>query len=408
MSVSLFIANKYVKSKRDSKFLSLISIISIVGIALGVTVVIIALTVLNGFEFAVAEKIEKMNSHIYVSAFGNRDLPDYETTIEEIERELDPFVQSVSPFATKYAVLKSKRLSEGVEIVGLDPESNNTEIQSYTTEGKFDLTSQSAIPNLIVGKKLADKLFINIDDKVTIFGLRKNEPPSVNNPPLIQQFRIAGIYESGMAKYDDVNIYTSLKVVQEMFELDNKVSGFYIRLNDLSRIDSLAAGLADYLGYPYHVRTIYKVHQNIFTWLELQKAPIPLILGLIIIVAVFNIIGTLLMIVLEKTNAVGILKSLGAKRKQIVKVFLFQGIYLSLIGIISGNILALILSIIQKDFNLISLPSSVYFISKVPIVIEWQTYLLISVITFVLCIIAAIIPSMIAARINPIRALRFD
>jgi lipoprotein-releasing system permease protein len=408
MSVSLFIANKFVKSKRDSNFLSLISIISIVGIALGVTVVIIALTILNGFEYAISEKIEKMNSHIYVSAFGKRDLPDYKNTLAEIENELEPYVESVSPFAMKYAVLKSKRLSEGVEIIGIDPNSNNTEIESYTFEGKLDLSADGELPNLIVGKKLADKLFIDLKSKVTLFGLTKNEPPSVNNPPLIQQFKVAGIYESGMAKYDDINIYTSLKTVQEMFDLDDKVSGFYIRLNDLSKIDSLAADLGDYLGYPYHVRTIYKVHQNIFTWLELQKAPIPLILGLIIIVAVFNIIGTLLMIVLEKTNAVGILKSLGAKRKQIVKVFLYQGIYLSLIGIISGNILALALSIIQKDFDVISLPSSVYFISKVPIVIEWQTYLLISIITFILCIVASLIPSLIAARINPIRALRFD
>lgn len=408
MSISRFIANKYVRSKRDSKFISLISVISIIGIALGVTVVIIALTVLNGFEHAVSEKIVKLNSHIYISAFGKRDLPEYKNVMGEIKEELGNNLESVSPFASKYGVLKSKRLSEGIEIIGLDPKQNNNQIESYIQSGKFDLGYSSEFPNLLVGKKLADKLFINVGDKVTIFGLRKNQPPSVQNPPLIQQFIVSGIYESGMAQYDDVNIYTSLQVVQEMFEMENEVSGYNIRLNNISKVDSLADHLSEFLGYPYYVRTIFKVHQNIFTWLELQKAPIPLVLGLIIIVAVFNIVGTLLMIVLEKTNAIGILKSLGAKRKQIIKVFLYQGVYLSLIGIISGNLLALTLSIIQRDFDIISLPSSVYFISKVPIFIEWQTYLLISVITFLLCMLASFIPSMIAAKINPISALRFD
>ncbi len=408
MSISRFIANKYVRSKRDSKFISLISVISIIGIALGVTVVIIALTVLNGFERAVSEKIVKLNSHIYISAFGKRNLPDYKNVMGEIKDELGNNLESVSPFASKYGVLKSKRLSEGIEIIGLDPEQNNNQVESYIQSGKFDLGYSSEFPNLVVGKKLADKLFINIDDKVTIFGLRKNQPPSVQNPPLIQQFIVSGIYESGMAQYDDVNIYASLQVVQEMFEMENEVSGYNIRLNNISKVDSLSDHLSEFLGYPYYVRTIFKVHQNIFTWLELQKAPIPLVLGLIIIVAVFNIVGTLLMIVLEKTNAIGILKSLGAIRKQIVKVFLYQGVYRSLIGLISGNLLALTLSIIQRDFDIISLPSSVYFISKVPIFIEWQTYLLISVITFLLCMLASFIPSMIAAKINPISALRFD
>ncbi|MBN1215702.1 MAG: ABC transporter permease, partial [Candidatus Lokiarchaeota archaeon] len=141
---------------------------------------------------------------------------------------------------------------------------------------------------------------------------------------------------------------------------------------------------------------------------DFQKKPIPIILGLIIIVAVFNVISILLMIVLERTKAVGILKSLGAVKKQIVRIFIYQGVYLSIIGILLGNLIAYLLSILQLNFNLISLPEDIYFISKVPIIIDWQNYVFISGITFILCFISSLLPSYIASKINPITAIRFD
>jgi lipoprotein-releasing system permease protein len=150
------------------------------------------------------------------------------------------------------------------------------------------------------------------------------------------------------------------------------------------------------------------LHRNIFTWIELQKEPIPIVLALIILVAAFNIIGTLLMIVLEKTNAVGILKTLGSKRKQIVVVFLINGAILAIAGIISGSVLAYLLMFIQEKYNVITLPSSVYFMSRVPFLITADTFLWIAIITFSLCILASIIPSLIASRIKPVNALRFS
>jgi lipoprotein-releasing system permease protein len=233
--------------------------------------------------------------------------------------------------------------------------------------------------------------------------------PSPDNPPGIKAFRVAGIFESSMAEYDDTYAYTSLSAAQELFGLDSRdVNGYDIKLNSLEKLDSLAANLQETLGYPYYVRTIYKTHQSIFTWLELQRKPIPIALGLIIIVASFNIIGALFMTVLEKTRAIGTLKSMGMRRGQISSIFLYQGIYLSLIGITLGNLLAFTLSKLQENYEIIKLPESVYYMSKAVLTVSWENYLIVSAAALVISLFSAYIPGRIAARINPVNTLRFD
>jgi lipoprotein-releasing system permease protein len=408
MSLPLFIARKYIRSKKDSGFISFISAITIIGIALGVSVLIIAITVLNGFEDAVTEKIINLNSHIKITGFGDRNLPSYKNIMPKIESRLDSNLKSISPFVAKYAVIGSKRFDEGITLLGLHEELDNSNIQKYIVEGSYEFGETEGLAKLIIGEKLADRLFLKLGSKVTLFGLRGDKPPSIDYPPVIQQFIITGIYESGMSKYDDEIIYSDISTVQQMFEIGEQVSGYNIQVTDISKVDDLSDDLRVYLGYPYYARSIFKVHQSIFSWLELQRKPIPLILGLIIIVAVFNIVGTILMLVLERTKDIGILKSLGVKRNSIIKLFIYQGLYLSLIGIAFGNATAFILSKLQKELEIISIPDSVYFISKVPISIGWEVYFVISVIAFTLCLLASIIPSLIASKISPISAIRFE
>jgi lipoprotein-releasing system permease protein len=225
--------------------------------------------------------------------------------------------------------------------------------------------------------------------------------------PNIQRFLIGGIFESGMTEYDDTYAYTSLSSAQKLFDIEDNITGFNIKLGDISKIDSLTNFLSKSLRYPYSVRSVYQIHRNIFTWIELQKEPIPIVLALIILVAVFNIVSTLLMIVLEKTNAVGIMKTLGSVRSQIIYVFLIQGAVLGVIGILAGSLLATTLILIQKNFNIITLPSSVYFMSKVPFLLTADTFIWIALITFLLCLLASLIPSFIASKIKIVNALRF-
>lgn len=408
MSFPFYISKRYLKSKKDSRLLSFISWITIGGISLGVAIVIIALTILNGFQKVVSEKIIELNDHIKVTAFGDKNIKNYETIIDDINSHFSNDIQSLTPFISKLAIIKSKKRVDGVTIMGISEEKGRLGVANFIVDGKFKLTDSDEKPAILIGKKLAEKLLIKTGDIITIFSIKNNEVPSLSNPPAIRQFIVSGIYESGMSEYDDLYAYINLATAQRLFGMEGEISGFNIKIKNVQRIEKLSEELQDFLHYPFYVRSIYKIHQNIFTWLDLQKKPIPIILGLIIIVAVFNIIGTILMLVLEKISEIGILKSLGTNRKSITKIFLIQGMYLSIIGILTGNILAFVLSIIQKEFHLISLPGDVYFISEVPIAVDFSNYLLISVITFFLCISASFIPSFIASRLNPISAIRFE
>jgi lipoprotein-releasing system permease protein len=325
-----------------------------------------------------------------------------------LKEKLYPQAENVNPFVSQLAIISSKTIKDGISIKGIRPEDSWKGLQEDIIQGKLELIDDADLPTMLIGKKLADKLMVKIGDKVTIFALNKNKIPSVENLPNIQKFVITGIFESGMAAYDDLIAYVNINAAQRLFNLNDKVSGYDIRVNDITKIDSLTNYLINHLNYPYAVRSIYQIHRNIFTWIALQKKPIPIVLGLIIIVAVFNIVGTLLMIVLEKTNAVGILKSLGANRKQIISIFIYQGCYLAIAGILIGNIIAFILTELQLRYKIISIPSSVYFMSSIPIFISAQNFLIVSTITFILCIIASLMPSYIASKIQPVSTLRFN
>lgn len=402
-SVPFFISKKYTFSKKHSGFITLISTISIIGISLGVATLIIALSVLNGFEQTITNKIVDFDSHIRITSYKNI-LPNYTTNSEIIKNKLGNYALFVNPYAALIAIAGTKEIKEGVNVKGINPDDNWEGIKKSIIEGSFKLSKGE----IIIGRKLANKLRVRTNDLVTIFALKNNQLPTPENFPNIERFRITGIFESGMAEYDDLIAYVSLNDAQKLFSIGDNINGYDIKLNTVSKIDSLTNVLSSELRYPHSVKSIYQTHRNIFTWIELQKEPIPIVLGLIIIVAVFNIIGTLLMIVLEKTRAIGILKSIGAKRKQIISIFVYQGIFLSIAGIVIGNILALVLTGLQVEYNIISLPSSVYFVSSVPIKLSFEIFLGISLLTFLLCFLVSIIPSYIASRIQPVTSIRFN
>jgi len=402
MFYSWFIVKNFILSRKDSRFISLISFISILGIALGVATLIIAISVLKGFEQTITNKIVDFDSHIKITSYQNI-LPDYHKTLPILKKELLPFSPAISPFASKLVIVSHKKKKDGINLIGISSDTEKPFLVKNLVEGNFNIEENE----MIIGKKLANKLFLKVGEKITVFALKNDQIPSPDNLPNIEQFVVSGIFESGMAEYDDTYAYISLTSAQILFDIGDNITGYNIKLGDISKIDSLTKYLAKTLRYPHAVRSIYQTHRNIFTWIELQKEPIPIVLALIILVAVFNIIGTLLMIVLEKTNAVGILKSLGSNKKQIVTIFLIQGSILGLIGIILGCALGYVLMLIQLEFNIITLPSSVYFMSQVPFLIQMETFVLISIITFILCMVASLVPSYIASRIQPVNALRF-
>ncbi|MCX8105407.1 MAG: ABC transporter permease [Ignavibacterium album] len=404
MTFSFFIFKKYIKSNRDSRFLNLISIIAIAGITLGVATLIIALSVISGFEKTLTQKLTDIDSHIKVFSFKS-SLPYLDNSIKVIDSICGNNIDYTSPFLSNLALVSFKNRKDGITIKGVFNEGYRKKVEENIISGSPEWDS---LNTLIIGKSLANKLLVKVGDRVTLFALKKNEIPSYENLPNIEKFKVSAIFESGIAEYDGAIGFTDLSSAQKLFSMQGEVNGIDIKLRDVSKADSLAEELRKELRYPYYARSIFDIHKNIFTWISLQKKPIPIILGLIIVVAVFNIVGTLLLMVIERTSSIGILKSFGTRKRQIIQIFVLQGLYLAIIGIVAGNLLAIILMELQTRFNLIKVPSSVYFVTKVPFDFSIEIFGLVSVITLLLALLASIVPSIISSRINPVNALRFD
>lgn len=399
-----FITKRFVFSKKETKFFSFISVITIIGIALGVAALIIALSILKGFEQTITAKVTEFDSHIKITSYRNT-LPDYHILLPKIKRLTGNQLSEINIFASSLAVITSRKGTEGINIIGVPPGKIRRGMEHDIKEGVYNLSDSNAV---VIGRKLASKLFVKTGDKVTIFTLKNDQIPTADNFPGIKTFVVKGIFETGMSEYDDQFVYISLANAQSLLAIGDNINGYDIWLKDIRKADSLKQVLTDSLRYPHHANSIFEIHRNIFTWIELQQKPIPIVLGLIIVVAVFNIIGTLLMMILEKTRAIGTLKSLGANSRQIISIFLLQGIILALIGIAAGNLLAYTLMILQLKFNIITIPSTVYLMSTVPIYLSVKIFAGVSAAALILCLLASYLPSFIASRIKPVATLRFD
>jgi len=405
MPYRLFIAKKFITTRKESGFVTFITLIAIIGVAIGVASLIIAVSVLSGFDKEITQRAISLSSHIQITSFKNQGIDDYESVVNLL-RDSIPDIYSATPYAQKEAVLKFKGKTEGIIIKGIRNKDNvfgerRKIILGSSEVGKVD----SNVSRIIIGNKLASKFGVELETKVFI--LATNGIPSPLNPPNIKQFKVTGIYQSGLREYDDILVYTDLADAQMLFNMGKNVTGIEVMLTNPDKIEEVNHEIKRVLGYPYNSRTIYKIYKGLFTWVELQKEPIPVVIGLIIVVAAFNVIGILLMIVLEKTKDVGILRTLGVSGRDVMRIFTYQGLFIAIIGIIAGNLIGYGLCLLQLKYNVISLPE-VYFMSKVPVLLDWKTGVMTSFIAFVVTMFAALVPSYLASRLSPVNALRFN
>ncbi|MBE2227623.1 MAG: ABC transporter permease [Ignavibacteria bacterium] len=404
---NFFLAGRFLRSKKESSFISFITTISVAGIAIGVAALIIAVSVLAGFEKEITEKTISLSSHIQVTSFQKEGIADYNRVIAQLkDPENNLFINEAHPYVQKEAVIKYKERTEGIIIKGVRNEDSVFTRQRKIISGTGVLgEADSSVTNIIIGNKLAGKLGITLDSK--IFILATVGIPSPTNTPTVKGFKVVGIYESGLKEYDDVLLYTSLKDAQKLFSMGPYVTGIEVFLTNTDKIRKVTNEIKAQVDYPNNnARNVFQIYKGLFTWVELQKEPIPIVLGLIIIVAAINIIGFLLMLVLEKTETIGILKSLGAKNSDITMIFFLQGMLISIAGIISGNILGYGLCFLQLKYNLVTIPE-IYYMSAVPLEINYGTGVIITLIAVLLSILVTVIPSYMASRLNPITSLRF-
>ena len=407
MAFTTFVARRFLqfqKSSRSQNFISFVTMISIAGVTLGVASLIIALTILGGFEKELKEKVIGFTTHIQVTTYTNQPIRYYQNVEAKLKKEI-PNIRSVSAFIAKEGMVNYGESTEGVIVKGIEKVSGESGIQQYLIDGtvNFDKISDGMY-GCVVGKKLLKTLGAAINDTVLVFGLQGHIQTSL--APNVMAFVVKGVYESGMSEYDDIYFFTGIPAVQHLINFEQAVSGFEIMLNDINSAPETAKEVMDVLGYPFNAKTLFQLYRNLFTWIELQKEPIPLILGLIITVAAVNIVGTLLMLVLEKRKQVGILRSLGASRSSIKRIFLIKGAIIAFVGTLLGNVLGFLICWSQQQYQFFSLPSAIYFMKTVPIYFKPENFIIVSAISIVLCILASYVPAQLAAKLDPIKAIR--
>lgn len=406
-SYTFFIARRFLAPSRRNRFVSFITAISVLGVMFGVTALLISLSILDGFDQTLRSNMVAFLGHIEVSSFGGRPIRGYEQVVQSLPQRI-PEVKLVSPFISREAIIRSRAALEGVVLKGVHATTDVSAIRDRMIAGTFTFPErkEGGLPAIVLGERLSQKLKVKLGDSLVIFA--PNGIPSPENPPSIEQFVIGGIYRTGMAEYDDIYTYTGLGTAQELFEYPpDQVSGYDILVHDIETAETTARKLDTALGFPHYPQTVFDIFQSIFAWLDLQRKPIPIVLGLIIIVAVFNVASTLLMVVLEKTEAIGLLSTLGARPRGIMSIFVGQGVLIGGVGTTLGALISLGFTLIQMHFKIFKLDADIYFIDAVPVALTPWHYVLVITLSLLLCALFTIIPALLAAMVRPVRALRF-
>ena len=412
MSYEFFVAKRYLKSKRKTGFISLITYISIIGITIGVAALIIVLAIMNGFESEVRSRFTGFDAHVRLQTYSGLGIKDYRQLLAQVEKK--DHVEAVSPFIFDKAMIKYGDKVEGVFLKGTDSERivHVTDIGTNIIDGSLDFSKKTigdgpALPGIVVGWNLADRLgSYQLDQKVFIIS-----PKGINfafGTPKVKQFRLAGIFETGMYEFDNTFAFISIKSAQDLLKMKDEVNGLEIKLDDMFNASQVAQSLSEELGYPYYALTWFDLHRNLFSWMKLEKMAMFVILSLIIIVAAFNIISSLIMVVMEKTKEIGILKSMGATSHGIRRIFMFEGLVIGIGGTIAGSILGYLACWTQLRYKVFSLPSDIYFINFLPIRMEPYDFIYIAAAAISLSFFAALYPAVKAAKLDPVTAIRYE
>jgi lipoprotein-releasing system permease protein len=425
MPYELFISLRYLKAKRKQIFVSVITLISILGIFLGVAALIIVLAVMNGFETDLRNKILGINSHIVLMEYTGA-MRDYDKVMKEVHGVKG--VVASTPFIYSQAMLKNRENVMGVVLRGIAADSAMDVINlgtmkdgkmaylSKENRGKLPVKGEDAdLPGLIVGKELAKNLGVVLLEPVSIVS-----PMGVTTPfgvvPRVKKFLVVGIFDSGFYEYDATLAYMSLSDAQEFLNMGAMVTGVEIKVADIYKADAIAKDIERKLGYPYWARHWMEMNKNLFSALRLEKRVMFIILSLIVLVAAFNIISTLIMVVMEKNKDIAILKSMGATSKSIMKIFILQGLTIGVIGAVTGCIAGLLIALninkisifVENLFGFKILPGDVYYLSELPSRVNYGDVSIIVIGTILICFVSTIYPSWRASKLDPAEALRYE
>jgi lipoprotein-releasing system permease protein len=405
----IFVSLRYLKTKKRYGTVSLNTFISIAGVVIGVATSIITLSVMTGFQGYFRDKILSAISHIVVMEYTGNGVQDGKALQDKIDRV--PHVKATTPFIISQAMLTSTNHVQGVVVRGINPrtEGTVTSLEKNITEGSLrDLESPGKkLPGIVIGEDLARKFGVVIGDTITMVN-PIGEETAMGMVPKMRKFNLVGIFDAGMYDYNTGFAYISLPEAQKFFDMPGRVSGIQVRVDEIYNADKISDAIRSAVGYPYYTRNWIEMNKNFFSALKLEKIGMSLILIVIIIVASFNIIGTLTMIVMEKSREIAILKSMGAPARSIMQIFMFAGLVIGLVGTTIGALIGYAAVALITKTGVISLPKDVYQVSHLPLSITGLDILFIAATALGISFIATLYPSWQAAKQDPVEVLRYE
>ena len=405
-----FICFRYLKAKRKQGFISLITFISVAGVAVGVMALIVVLAVMAGFTSELRNKILGVNSHIVVQKLGGI-IDNYPALVDAIQHTEG--VKSVTPYIYSQTMITTGNNGTGIVLRGIDPASASSvlSLSSQLIQGNIAGLSRSekepgSPPGIIIGKHLARELRVGMGDRVRLLSPSGPLTP-MGVIPKIKTCEVTGIFDTGMYEYDSSLAYISLKTAQQFLGMGEAVHGIEVNVNDIYQAQDIAAKIEEMLGPGFVAKDWMRMNQNLFSALKLEKTAMFIILTLIVLVAAFNIISTLTMVVMEKTKDIAVLKSMGAKSGSILRIFVYEGLIIGCTGTAIGVAGGLGLCKILSRYQFIKLPSDVYPMSTLPVKVLPFDVTAVALAAVLITFLATIYPSWQASRIEPAEALRY-
>ena len=403
----LIIAIRYLSSKKKRKGISFNTLITTGGVTVGVMALIVVLSVMSGFHEDLRNKILGVNAHVVVMNFRG-GINDYDGVIKKLKNIED--VTAASPFVLGQVMISKGENAHGVYLRGIDPkyEISTTTLRSHMKVGRLEsLSREDSLPGVIIGSELAAILNAYMGDVVNIISPTGKIGP-MGMLPRVRQFRVVGIFEIGMYEYDANLILISLRSAQEFFRTGDAVTGIELRIKDIYRASEIRRLIPKVLGSSFFARDWMQLNRNLFSALKLEKFTMFIILTLIVVVASFNIVSTLIMNVIEKQREIAILKAMGATNKGIMGIFVFQGLIIGVVGTLLGVIGGYIICYLIGTYEIIKLPADVYYLSHLPVKTKPLDFLLVSVSAIIISLVSTIYPAYQAAKLNPVEPLRYE